>query len=60
MEAVKTAIGFTDRHKEMHKKTEAALQEVSKQIIETAKATDTYIVIADKDGNIIKIPAKDL
>lgn len=60
MESVKETIGFSERHKELHNKTEKALREVSKTIVETAKKTNTYIVVSDKDGNIKKIPAADL
>lgn len=60
MESVKEAIGFTERHKELHDKTERALQEVVKLVVETAKKTNTYIVVSDENGNIKKIPAADL
>ncbi len=60
MEAIKEAIGFSERHKELHDKTEKALQEVSKLVVETAKQTNTYLVVSDEKGNIKKIPAKDL
>ncbi len=60
MESIKEAIGFSESHKELRKKTEKALREVAKLVIETAKQTDTYIVVSDENGNIKKIPAKDL
>ena len=37
-----------------------ALDKGIKKVIEEEKALGGYLVIADKDGNIIKIPAKDL
>lgn len=37
-----------------------ALDKAIKKVIEEEKALGGYLVIADKDGNIVKIPAKDL
>jgi hypothetical protein len=37
-----------------------ALDKAIKKVIEEEKALGGYLVIADKDGNIVKVPAKDL
>ena len=39
---------------------EKSLEKVRKKVIETEKKNGGYIVIADKDGKVKKIPAKDL
>lgn len=41
-------------------KIKIALDKAIKQVIATEKARNGYIVISDKDGKVIKIPAKDL
>jgi len=37
-----------------------AAAEARKQLIEEEKRTNGYLIIADKDGKPIKVPAKDL
>jgi hypothetical protein len=37
-----------------------SLEEVRKQVIETEKKNDGYLVIAGKDGKVKKVPARDL
>ena len=41
-------------------KIKVALDKAIKKVVADAKAANTYIVIADKKGNIKKISAKDL
>ena len=41
-------------------KIQIALDKAIKNVISETKAKNSYLVIADKKGNIIKIPAKDL
>ena len=41
-------------------KIKIALDKAIEKVIADAKAANSYIVIADKKGNIKKIPAKDL
>lgn len=49
-----------ERDEDLSEKIQAALDKAIKQVIEEEKARNGYLVIADKDGNIVKIPAKDL
>jgi len=41
-------------------KIQIALEKAIKVVIAEAKARNSYLVIADKKGNIKKIPARDL
>jgi hypothetical protein len=41
-------------------KIQAALDKAIEKVIAETKAKNSYLVIADKKGNIKKIPAKDL
>ena len=41
-------------------KIKIALDKAIKDVIAETKAKNSYMVISDKKGNIIKIPAKDL
>jgi hypothetical protein len=41
-------------------KIKIALDKAMKKVIAETKAKNSYLVIADKKGNIKKIPAKDL
>jgi hypothetical protein len=49
-----------ERNEDLTEKIQAALDKAIKQVIEEEKALNGYLVIADKDGNIVKVPAKDL
>ena len=60
MGTVKTNSGFSVRHNSLLKKTTDALNKVTQQIIAETKASNSYIVVSDKNGKIKKIPAKDL
>jgi hypothetical protein len=39
---------------------EKGLRKVSEKLIEEEKKKDGYLIISDKNGNPIKVPAKDL
>lgn len=53
-------IGLSKEHIELREKIEAALKKVAEKLIAEEKARDGYLIISDKDGNIAKVPAKDL
>ncbi len=40
-------------------KIKIALDKAIKNVIAETKSKNSFLVVADKDGNIIKIPAKD-
>lgn len=48
------------KDEDLSAKIQVALDRAIKKVIADAKARDSYLVRADKDGKIIKIPAKDL
>ena len=60
MGKTKENIGFSEKHIEESKKIEAALKKVAEKLIAEEKARDGYLILADEDGNIKKVPAKDL
>lgn len=60
MGTVKTKIGFSDKAHWLFEKTEKALQKVSDNIVTETKNLNSYIVIADKKGNVKKVYAKDI
>lgn len=60
MGTTKTNSGFSVRHNSLIKKTTEALKKVTPHLIAETKATNTYMVISDKNRKIKKIPAKDL
>ena len=48
------------RIKDISASLEKSLEKVRKQVIETEKKNDGYLVIAGNDGKVKKVPAKDL
>lgn len=60
MATVKTNPGFSVKHKSLLNKTTDALKKVTQHLIAETKATNSYLVVSDKNGKIKKIPAKDL
>jgi len=60
MEKTKNNIIFSNTHKELRDAAEAALNKVSKKLIEETKKENGYLIVADKNGTVKKIPAKDL
>ncbi len=60
MARVKEQTGFSVKADEEFENTEKALKKVADYNIEKSIKNNGYLVISDKDGNIKKIPAKDL
>lgn len=50
----------SDKLPEITQKIQAALDKAIKKVIAEEKARDGYLVIADNEGKIKKIPARDL
>lgn len=48
------------KDEDLREKIQIALDRAIKKVIADAKVRDSYLVIADKDGKVVKIPAKDL
>ncbi len=60
MQMKRKNMSFSQEHIELGKKIEAALKKVAEKLIAEEKARDGYLILADKDGNIKKVAAKDL
>lgn len=48
------------KREDLSEKIKTALDNGIKKLIAETKATNSYLVISDKDGKVKKIPAKDL
>lgn len=48
------------KREDLSEKIKVALDKAIRNVIAETKAKNSYLVIADKQGNIKKIPAKDL
>ncbi len=48
------------KREDLSDKIKIALDKAIKNVIAETKSKNSFLVVADKDGNIIKIPAKDL
>ncbi len=48
------------KREDLSDKIKVALDKAFENVIAEAKTKNSYLVIADKQGNIKKIPAKDL
>lgn len=48
------------KREDLSDKIKVALDKAIEKVIAETKAKNTYLVIADKNGKIKKIPAKDL
>jgi len=48
------------KREDLSDKIKVALDKAIKNVIAETKSKNSYLVIADKDGNITRIPAKDL
>jgi hypothetical protein len=48
------------KREDLSDKIKVALDKAIERVIAETKAKNTYLVIADKNGDINKIPAKDL
>ena len=60
MGAIKKDIGLSKAHVDLMQKATEALKKTSEKLIAETKKNNSYIIVSDKDGNIKKIPAKDL
>lgn len=60
MEKTEKDIGFSKKFLEESKKIEEGLKRVSEKLIAETKATNSYLVIADDEGNIKHVHARDL
>ena len=60
MGIIKENIALSAAHVQLMEKTERALQKVATDLIAETKALNSYLVVADEQGNVKKIPAKDL
>lgn len=56
----KEDIGFSKKHIEESEALERGLKLVSEKLIAETKATNGYLIVADKDGKPKKLYAKDL
>ena len=53
-------IELSEKHQKLKEATERALKKVSAKLIAETKAKNSYLVVSDENGNVKKIPAKDL
>jgi hypothetical protein len=60
MGKIKENIDFSDKFKHETKIIEEGLKKVSEKLIAETKKENGYLILADKEGNIKKVPAKDL
>jgi hypothetical protein len=60
MGKTKEYTGFSKKFLEEEKAVDAALKKVSEKLIEETKKQNGYLIVADENGTIKKIPAKDL
>lgn len=60
MGKTKANIEFSENFLKEGKAIENAHKQITQHLIAETKATNSYLVVADKDGKVKKIPAKDL
>jgi hypothetical protein len=60
MGKTKKNVEFSEKHQALKTATEKALKKVHENLIAETKEKDSYLVVSDENGNIKKIPAKDL
>lgn len=60
MGKTKNNIELSEKHKKETEATKKALQKVSEKLIAEIKRLNSYLVVTDENGDIKKIPAKDL
>ena len=60
MEKNKEDLKFSEKFLEKSKAIEEGLKKVSEKLIAETKESNGYLIIADKEGNIKKVFAKDL
>jgi hypothetical protein len=49
-----------NKTEDISEKLRIGFERARQKLIEHEKKTNGYIVVSDKEGNVIKIPAKDL
>ncbi len=49
-----------DNKEDLKARIQAALDKAIQKVIEEEKARNGYLVISDKKGGVIKVPARDL
>ena len=60
MGTTKKNVELSQKHQQESAASEKALQKVSEALIAETKKLNSYLVVGDKNGNVKKIPAKDL
>jgi hypothetical protein len=60
MGTTRKSIDFSEQHKEWSKATKKALKKVSEKLVAKTKEQNSYLVVSDENGNVKKVPAKDL
>ena len=60
MEKIKKNMTFSKEFLDRSEALERGLKKVSEKLIEETKKNNSYLVVSDDNGNIKKIPAKDL
>lgn len=53
-------MNIKNKQGDLSDKIKIALDKAIKKLIEEEKTRNGYLVIADKDGKVVKVPAKDL
>jgi hypothetical protein len=53
-------VELSQKHREETEAVAKALKKVSEKLIAETKEKNSYLVVGDENGNIKKIPAKDL
>ncbi len=60
MARVKEQVGFSTKADKEFRLTEKAFKKVAQSLIEKTKKNNSFLITSDENGNIIKIPARDL
>ncbi len=60
MGTTKKKVELSQKHRDESEAVARALQKVSEKLIAETKEKNSYLVVSDEEGNIKKIPAKDL
>lgn len=60
MEKTTENMKFSKKFQEESKALEAGLKKISEKLIAEEKKNKGYLIISDAEGNIKKVPAKDL
>ena len=60
MGTTKKNIAFSKKHQALSGAIEDGFKQVSESLIAETKKANGYLVMADEDGRVKKVPAKDL